>query len=145
MRIVVQRVAKARVAVGGETVGRIGRGLLLLIGIGRDDGEEELRWMANKVLNLRIFEDEEGRMDRSLLDIGGEILAVPQFTLYGDVRRGRRPSFDAAAPPQEAEPWFQQFIEELKRSGLRVEQGVFGAHMEVELINDGPVTLILER
>lgn len=145
MRIVAQRVVEARVTVEGETVGEIGQGLLLLVGIGRGDDEKELRWLANKVLDLRIFEDEEGRMDRSLLDVGGAILAVPQFTLYGDVRKGRRPSFDRAAPPQEAAPLFQRFVEQLKQSGLLVEQGVFGAHMEVELLNDGPVTLILER
>lgn len=145
MRIVAQRVAKARVTVEGETVGEIGQGLLLLVGIGRGDDEKGLGWLADKVLDLRIFEDEEGRMDRSLLEIGGEVLAVPQFTLYGDVRKGRRPSFDAAAPPGEAAPLFQRFVERLKESGLRVEQGVFGAKMEVELVNDGPVTLILER
>jgi D-tyrosyl-tRNA(Tyr) deacylase len=145
MRIVVQRVTWARVEVDGEIVGRIGRGLLLLVGIGRSDGMEQLGWLANKVLNLRIFKDEEGRMDRSVSEIGGEILAVPQFTLYGDARKGRRPSFEAAASPQEAEPLFRRFIEELKRSGLVVEQGVFQAHMLVELANDGPVTLILER
>jgi len=145
MRIVVQRVSWARVRVGGETVGEIGRGLLLLVGIGRGDGEEEMSWLADKVLGLRIFEDEAGRMARSLCDVGGEILAVPQFTLYGDVRRGRRPSFDRAAPPEEAEPLFRRFVAELKQRGERVEQGVFGAHMEVELANDGPVTIILER
>jgi len=145
MRIVAQRVVEARVMVEGETVGEIGQGLLLLVGIGRGDDEKELRWLANKVLNLRIFEDEEGRMDRSLLDVGGAILAVSQFTLYGDVRKGRRPSFDRAAPPREAAPLFRQFVEQLEQSGLLVEQGVFGAHMEVELLNDGPVTLILER
>jgi D-tyrosyl-tRNA(Tyr) deacylase len=145
MRIVVQRVARARVMVEGEVVGEIGRGLLLLVGIGHGDGEEQIGWLANKVLNLRIFADEEGRMDRSLCDVGGEVLAVPQFTLYGDARKGRRPSFDRAAPPQEAEPLFRRFVAELEQSGLRVEQGVFRAHMSVELTNDGPVTLILER
>jgi len=145
MRIVAQRVSWARVRVGGEVIGEIGPGLLLLVGIGHDDGKEQISWLANKVLSLRIFAGEEGRMDRSLLEIDGAILAVPQFTLYGDVRKGRRPSFDRAAPPGEAKPLFQQFVEELKQSGKRVEQGVFGAHMEVELLNDGPVTLILER
>ncbi|MCR4404885.1 MAG: D-aminoacyl-tRNA deacylase [Candidatus Acetothermia bacterium] len=145
MRVVVQRVARARVAVGEQIVGRIGRGLLLLVGIGRGDGPEQLRWMANKVVNLRIFEDKQGQMNRALLEVGGEILAVPQFTLYGDARKGRRPSFEAAAPPEVAEPLFGQFVEELRRSGLTVAQGVFQAHMLVELANDGPVTLILER
>lgn len=145
MRIVVQRVAWARVAVEGKTVGQIGRGLLLLVGIGRGDGMEEVCWLANKVLNLRIFEDTAGHMERSLLEVGGEVLAVPQFTLYGDARKGRRPSFEAAAPPEEAEPLFRRFIEELEQSGLRVAQGVFQAHMLVELGNDGPVTLLLER
>lgn len=145
MRILVQRVAWARVEVEGEIIGQIGRGLLLLVGIGRGDGPEQLRWLANKVLNLRIFEDEEGQMNRSLLELGGAVLAVPQFTLYGDARKGRRPSFEGAAPPEEAEPLFRLFIAELKRSGLTVAQGVFGAHMLVQLANDGPVTLLLER
>ncbi|MGQ9477290.1 MAG: D-aminoacyl-tRNA deacylase [Candidatus Bipolaricaulia bacterium] len=146
MRIVVQRVAWARVQVEGKTVGQIvGPGLLLLVGIGRGDTEGSLRWLANKVLNLRIFEGERGKMDRSVLEVGGEILVVSQFTLYGDVQKGRRPSFEGAAPPEEAEPLFQRFVEELKRSGLKVEQGVFQARMLIELANDGPVTLVLER
>ena len=145
MRIVVQRVTGARVMVEGRAVAEIGPGLLLLVGIGRGDGKEGISWLAQKILNLRVFADEQGRMDRSLLDIKGEILVVSQFTLYGDVRKGRRPSFDGAAPPQEAAPLFRQFIEELRQSGPRVEQGIFGAHMAVELVNDGPVTLILER
>lgn len=145
MRIVVQRVAWARVQVEGKTVGQIGPGLLLLVGFGRGEAEESLAWLANKVLNLRIFEDEEGRMNRSVLEVGGELLVVPQFTLYGDVQKGRRPSFDAAAKPGEAEPLFRRFVEELKRSGLKVEQGVFQAHMLIELANDGPVTFVLER
>ncbi len=145
MRIVVQRVAWARVQVEGKTVSQIGPGLLLLVGIGRGDTEESLRWLANKALNLRIFEGERGRMDRSVLEVGGEILVVSQFTLYGDVQKGRRPSFEEAAPPEEAEPLFQRFVEELKRSGLKVKQGVFQARMLVELANDGPVTFVLER
>jgi D-tyrosyl-tRNA(Tyr) deacylase len=145
MRVVVQRVAWARVKVEDKIVGQIGRGLLLLVGIKRGEAGASLTWLANKVLNLRIFEGEEGRMDRSVLEVGGELLVVPQFTLYGDVQKGRRPSFDAAAPPGEAEPLFQQFVEELKRSGLKVEQGIFQAHMVVELANDGPVTFVLER
>jgi D-tyrosyl-tRNA(Tyr) deacylase len=145
MRVVVQRVAWARVKVEDKIVGQIGRGLLLLVGIKRGEAGASLTWLANKVLNLRIFEGEEGRMDRSVLEVGGELLVVPQFTLYGDVQKGRRPSFDAAAPPGEAEPLFRQFVEELKRSGLKVEQGIFQAHMVVELANDGPVTFVLER
>lgn len=145
MRIVVQRVREAQVKVDGEIVGKIGRGLLLLVGFGRGDGGEQISWLADKVLNLRVFGDEQGRMDRSLRDIGGEVLAVPQFTLYGDVRKGRRPSFDRAAPPEQAEPLFRQFAEKLEQSGLRVERGSFRAYMSVELTNDGPVTLVLER
>jgi D-tyrosyl-tRNA(Tyr) deacylase len=145
MRIVVQRVAWAQVVVEEKVVGKIGRGLLLLVGIERSDGREQASWLARKVLHLRIFDGEEGRMDCSLDHVRGEILVVPQFTLYGDIRKGRRPSFERAAPPEEAEPLFQLFIEELQRSGLRVEQGIFRAHMQVQLANDGPVTLILER
>lgn len=153
MRIVVQRVRWARVSVEGRVVSEIGPGLLLLVGIGRGDGPEEVAWLARKIPHLRLFAGESGegqgqgrgKLDRSLLEIGGEVLAVPQFTLYGDVRKGRRPSFDGAAPPGEAEPLFERFVEELKGSGLRVEQGIFRAHMVVELANDGPVTLILER
>lgn len=145
MRIVVQRVAWARVWVEGELVGQIGRGLLLLVGFERGEAEASLAWLANKVVNLRLFENEEGRMDRSVLEVGGELLVVPQFTLYGDVQKGRRPSFDAAAPPEEAEPLFRRFVEELRRSGLKVEQGIFQAHMLVELANDGPVTFVIER
>lgn len=145
MRIVVQRVRWARVTVEGKVVGETGRGLLLLVGFARGDGGEQIRWLTRKVLNLRIFEGEEGRMDRSVLEIGGEILAVPQFTLYGDARKGRRPSFERAAPPEGAEPLFRQFVAELEGSGLRVAQGVFQARMQVELANDGPVTLLVEK
>lgn len=145
MRVVIQRVRRARVTVDGEVVGEIGHGLLLLVGIGREDNEETLRWVAEKIINLRIFEDERGKMDLSLREVGGEILAVSQFTLYGDLRKGRRPNFTKAAPPEEAEPLFERFVQLLKESGLRVEKGRFRAHMLVELVNDGPVTLLLER
>ncbi len=145
MRVVIQRVREARVTVDGEVVGQIGPGLLLLVGIGRGDTEEALRWVAEKIINLRIFEDEDGRMNRSLQEVGGEILAVSQFTLYGDVRKGRRPNFTGAAPPEEAEPLFNRFVQLLRESGAKVETGRFRAHMLVELVNDGPVTLLLER
>ena len=145
MRVVIQRVREARVTVDGEVVGQIGPGLLLLVGIGRGDTEEALRWVAEKIINLRIFEDEDGKMNRSLQEVGGEILAVSQFTLYGDVRKGRRPNFTGAAPPEEAEPLFNRFVQLLRESGVRVETGRFRAHMLVELVNDGPVTLLLER
>lgn len=145
MRVVIQRVQRARVTVDGEVVGEIGHGLLLLVGIGRGEAEEALRWVADKIINLRIFEDESGKMNRSLREVGGEILAVSQFTLYGDVRKGRRPSFTGAAPPEEAEPLFDRFVQLLRASGVRVATGRFRAHMLVELVNDGPVTLLLER
>ena len=145
MRVVIQRVREARVTVDGEVVGQIGPGLLLLVGIGRGDTEEALRWVAEKIINLRIFEDESGRMNLSLREVGGEILAVSQFTLYGDVRKGRRPNFTGAAPPEEAEPLFNRFVQLLRESGAKVETGRFRAHMLVELVNDGPVTLLLER
>ena len=144
MRIVLQRVKQAQVQVEADVVGRIGVGLLLLVGVGKADDAAAVEFLANKVLNLRIFEDEQGKMNRSILEVGGGILAVSQFTLYGDTRKGRRPGFDAAALPQQAQPLFDQFVEKLRQSGLVVETGRFGAHMEVSLINDGPVTFILE-
>jgi len=145
MRVVVQRVRRASVAVDGNVAGRIDTGLLLLVGLRNGDDEEVLRWMAEKVVGLRIFADEAGRLDRSVVDAGGAILAVSQFTLYGDCRKGRRPSFSEAAPPAEAAPLFDRFIEHLRISGCPVETGEFGAMMDVSLVNDGPVTLILER
>jgi D-tyrosyl-tRNA(Tyr) deacylase len=145
MRIILQRVSKAIVYVEGNAVSSIGRGLLLLVGVGREDGEANMTWLAEKCANLRIFPDEEDRMNRSLLDAGGEILAISQFTLYADTRRGRRPSFVDAAPPGEAEELFDRFVEILGRTGLPVRKGVFGAMMDVELVNEGPVTIILER
>ena len=144
MRIVLQRVKQAQVQVDAELVGSIGAGLLLLVGVGKADDFSAVEFLANKVLNLRIFEDELGKMNRSILEVGGQLLAVSQFTLYGDTRKGRRPGFDAAALPEQAKPLFEQFVEMLRQSGLMVETGRFGAHMEVSLINDGPVTFILE-
>ncbi len=144
MRLVIQRVSEARVLVDGKIVGEIGRGLLVLVGVHREDTEQEAVYLADKTVNLRIFEDEQGKMNKSLLDVGGGVLAVSQFTLYGDVRKGRRPSFINAAPPERAQPLFQRYVEALRRHIERVETGRFGAKMQVHLINDGPVTLILE-
>ncbi|MFW6193023.1 MAG: D-aminoacyl-tRNA deacylase [Gemmatimonadota bacterium] len=145
MRTVVQRVSRAAVRADGETVGSIGEGLLVLAGFGPDDGEEELAWMAEKLAGLRVFPDEDGRMDRGLEEVGGSLLVVPQFTLYGDVSRGRRPSFTAAAGPEKAERLHERFLELCRGTGIPVESGEFGAMMDVELVNDGPVTLVVER
>ena len=144
MRAVVQRVSKASVAVGDKEVGRIGPGLLLLLGVSSNDGEEEARYIADKTLNLRIFPDSNGRFDRSALDIGAQILVVSQFTLYGDTRRGRRPSFTGAAPPDQASSLVERTVALIAESGLRVETGRFQAHMAVSLVNDGPVTIMLD-
>ena len=145
MRIVLQRVSHARVTVEGRVTGEIGPGLLLLVGFTEGDGDAELAWMAEKVVGLRIFNDDEGKMNRSLDEVGGALLVVSQFTLYGDVRKGRRPSFVTAARPEVAIPLYERFVERLRGTGLRVETGEFGAMMDVELVNDGPVTLVLER
>jgi D-aminoacyl-tRNA deacylase len=146
MRVVLQRVSRASVAVGGQVTGRIGRGYLLLAGFGRDDDGEVLAWMADKVISLRLFPDEQGRMNLGLEDVGGGILVVSQFTLYGDARKGRRPSFIDAAPPKIAVPLYERFVKLLRATAPGpVETGEFGAMMDVELVNDGPVTLILER
>lgn len=145
MRIVLQRVSQASVQVDGREVARIGRGFLLLVGFGRGDQEEELRFWARKVPELRVFPDEGGRMNRSLRDVGGEVLCVPQFTLYGDATRGRRPGFDRAAPGLEAVALYEAFLRLLQAEGVPIRSGVFGARMAVALVNDGPVTLILER
>lgn len=145
MRVVVQRVTKAEVTVDGESVGRIAQGLLLLVGLTVGDDEDCLRWMADKIVGLRIFRDDDGLMNRSLEDIGGAILAVSQFTLYGDCRKGKRPSFVAAARPEAAEPLFDRFVDLLRERTPEVATGRFGAMMAVELTNDGPVTLLLER
>ena len=146
VRIVLQRVARASVTVDGAVVGRIGPGLLLLAGFTRGDGADALEWMANKVLGLRVFNDPDGRMNLSLQDVSGDVLVVSQFTLYGDTRKGRRPSFIRAAGPDVAVPLYEDFVALLReRAPGRVETGVFGAMMDVELVNDGPVTLVLER
>ena len=145
MRAVVQRVRKASVSVGGGVVGAIGPGLVVLLGVKTGDTEAEARWLANKIANLRIFSDQEGKFNLSALDVGGEALVVSQFTLYGDARKGRRPSFIEAAPPEVAEPLVEKFVEFLRAKGLKVETGRFGAIMLVEIHNDGPVTIILER
>ena len=145
MRVVLQRVSSARVSVGGREVGAIGRGLLLLAGFSPGDDDSTLRWMGEKVATLRIFPDDEGRMNRSVEEAGGGILVVSQFTLYGDARKGRRPSFVAAAAPEVAEPLYDRFVQVLRARGGPVATGEFGAMMDVALVNDGPVTLILER
>lgn len=144
MRLVVQRVTSSRVLVQGNVVGEIGRGLLVLAGVTHADTSEEASYLAGKVVGLRIFEDDEGKMNRSVTDVGGAILVVSQFTLYGDCRRGRRPSFDAAARPEQARALYDEFVRALSAQGVRVAAGVFQAHMQVELVNDGPVTLVLE-
>ncbi|HEX9885400.1 MAG TPA: D-aminoacyl-tRNA deacylase [Longimicrobiales bacterium] len=146
MRVVLQRVRRAAVRVGDRTVASVGQGLLLLVGIHRSDDEATLAWMADRLVGLRVFGDERGRMNRSLEDVGGALLVVSQFTLYGDARKGRRPSFLEAAPPEVAVPLYERFLDMLRlRAPGRVQSGEFGAHMDVELVNDGPVTLVLER
>lgn len=146
MRVVLQRTARAAVRIDGGEVGRIGTGYLLLAAFAPTDDEETLRWMAEKVVGLRLFPDDDGRMNLSLGEVGGDVLVVSQFTLYGDARKGRRPSFVGAAPPDQAVPLYDRFVELLRdRAPSRVETGEFGATMDVELVNDGPVTLILER
>ena len=145
MRIVLQRVSRAKVTVGGRVTGEIGRGLLLLVGFTDGDLDEALAWMAKKVVQLRIFPDDEGKMNRSVEEADGGILVVSQFTLYGDARKGNRPSFIDAARPETAIPLYECFVEMLRATGRPVATGEFGAMMDVELVNDGPVTLILER
>jgi len=144
MRVVLQRVTHAVVRVEGETVGEIGPGLVVLLGIARDDTEEDARYLVEKTTALRVFDDDEGRMNRSVVDAGGALLVVSQFTLYGDVRRGRRPSWIDAAPPDLAEPLYEFFVAEARRSVERVATGSFRRMMEVELVNDGPVTILLD-
>lgn len=143
MRIVLQRVSEAWVRVAGDEVARIGRGLLLLVGVGRGDTEEEVRFWATKIPDLRIFSDDKGKLNKSLREVGGEVLCVSQFTLFGDATSGRRPNFDQAAPAEKALPLYQLFLELLKGQGVPVKSGIFGARMDVGLVNDGPVTLIL--
>ncbi len=144
MRAVVQRVRSARVIVGDEVVGDVGRGLLVLLGVAPTDTAAEVQWLADKVVGLRIFADDDGKMNRSVADAGGGVLVVSQFTLYGDCRKGRRPSFVGAAAPEVAEPLYEAFLNAVKALGVPTAAGRFGAMMQVELINDGPVTLILE-
>ena len=144
MRALVQRVTRARCTVAGEVTGEIGAGLLVLVGATHSDGEAEAGWLARKVAGLRIFSDAEGRMNRDVREAGGGVLAVPQFTLYGDARRGRRPDFVQAAAPERAEPLYERFCSRLAAEGVAVERGRFRAHMSLELTNDGPVTLMLE-
>jgi len=145
MRVVLQRVSRAKVTVEGRVTGEIGPGLLLLVGFIDADGDEAVGWMAEKVVGLRVFPDDEGKMNRSVDEVDGALLVVSQFTLYGDARKGRRPSFIEAARPEVAIPLYERFLERLRASGRPVRTGEFGAMMEVELVNDGPVTLILER
>lgn len=144
MRVVVQRSKQASVEVDGQTVGKIEQGLVLLVGIRHEDTEADIKWMADKVANLRIFEDDEGKMNLSLMDIGGQILSVSQFTLYGDCRKGRRPNFMAAARPEQAESMYEQFNSLLREKGIEVQTGQFGAMMDVKLTNWGPVTLVID-
>ena len=144
MRAVVQRVTEARVEVAGKAVGEIGAGLLVLLGVGRDDTRDDADYLADKTVNLRVFDDDEGKMNRSLSESGGAILVVSQFTLYGDVRRGRRPSYSDAAEPEKANQLYEYFVERLRSFGVKVETGVFQAMMKVSLTNDGPVTILLD-
>jgi D-aminoacyl-tRNA deacylase len=145
MKLVIQRVQHAKVVVAGDMISEIGKGMLILAGVSKKDEESVVKWLANKLLNLRIFEDEAGKMNLSIKDINGEILLVSQFTLYGDCTRGRRPGFDKAALPKIAEQLFEQLYLEIKNSGINVKKGIFGANMKVSLLNDGPVTFILEK
>jgi D-tyrosyl-tRNA(Tyr) deacylase len=144
MRAVVQRVSRAQVTVHGEITGQIGVGLLVLLGVGRDDTEADATYLAEKIGGLRLFEDRDGKMNLRVQDVSGSVLAVSQFTLYGDVRRGKRPSFDAAAPPEKARQLYEFFIEKIRAAGLRCETGRFQQMMKVELANEGPVTILLD-
>jgi D-aminoacyl-tRNA deacylase len=144
MRALLQRVSKCVVSVEGEEVSRIGPGLLVLLGVAASDGERDLDWTADKLINLRVFDDAGGRLNLSLADTGGEIMVVSQFTLFGDARKGRRPSYTAAASPEQGERLYLLFLERLRERGLEPAAGVFGAHMHLELVNDGPVTLMLD-
>ncbi len=144
MKAVIQRVLSASVEVDGKTVGSTGKGILVLLGVEKGDGEKDADWMAEKIAGLRIFEDSEGKMNLSVQDMGGGILAVSQFTLAGNCSKGRRPSFDTAAPPEEANGLYEYFLGRLRQTGIPVETGIFQANMRVSLVNDGPVTFILE-
>lgn len=144
MRAVIQRVSSASVTVYSTITGTIEAGLLVLLGIHKDDGEKEIKWMVDKITNLRIFEDKEGKMNYSLIDTNGAMLVVSQFTLYGDCRKGRRPGYSSAAPPEKAKKLYQQFIDTVKQKQIVTASGRFQAHMDVELVNDGPVTLLID-
>ena len=144
MRAVLQRVTEARVEVAGQIAGEIGAGLLVLLGVARDDATDDADYLAEKIINLRVFDDAEGKMNRSLLDVAGAMLVVSQFTLYGDVRRGRRPSYSDAAEPESANQLYEYFVDRVRGLGLKVETGVFQAMMKVTLTNDGPVTILLD-
>ncbi len=144
MRAVVQRVSRAAVRVGGAVVGEVGRGFMVLLGVARGDGDADARLVADKIAGLRVFEDEAGKMNRAVGEVGGGVLVVSQFTLLGDARKGNRPGFSDAAPPDEANALYQAVCDQLRARGLPVAQGVFRAHMEVELVNDGPVTILLD-
>nr|WP_300092937.1 D-aminoacyl-tRNA deacylase [Sedimentibacter sp.] len=144
MRGVVQRVKRAKVSVDDKAIGQIDHGIMLLLGVEEDDEEKDLEYMCDKVVNLRIFEDEDGKMNKSVLDVCGSLLVVSQFTLLGDARKGRRPSFIQAARPEKAIPMYEKFIDNMIKSGLKTQTGEFGADMQVELVNDGPVTILLD-
>jgi len=144
MRAVVQRVSRAKVTVDGEMVGQIEIGLVVLLGVARDDTEADANYLAGKIVGLRVFENDQGKMNLSVQEVGGSVLAVSQFTLYGDVRRGKRPSFDAAAPPEKARQLYEFFVDQIRAAGLRCETGRFQAMMQVELVNEGPVTILLD-
>ena len=144
MRAVVQRVSRAQVVIDGEIAGQIGLGVLILLGVGHDDTEVDANYLAEKIAGLRVFEDDSGKMNRSVQDVGGSVLAVSQFTLYGDVRRGKRPSFDRASPPEKARQLYEFFVERIRSTGLRCETGRFQERMKVELVNEGPVTILLD-
>ena len=145
MRVVLQRVDHGRVRVDGGIIAEIGLGLVILLGVGPNDGDEQVDYLVNKIANLRIFEDEEGKINRSVLDVGGEAIVVSQFTLYADTRKGRRPSFTDAASPEIASPLVDRFVQRLAQEGVQTQTGEFGAHMLVEIHNDGPVTIWLEK
>ncbi|MCC9599745.1 D-tyrosyl-tRNA(Tyr) deacylase [Stieleria sp. JC731] len=145
MRVVLQRVTEASVKVDGEVVGQIGQGFVALVGIGQGDDAQVVKWMADKTVQLRVFEDDLGKMNRSLTDVGGAVLAISQFTLYGDCRKGRRPAFTDAAAPELANQLYQQYVSAIRDQAVQVQTGIFAADMKVSLVNDGPVTMILER
>ena len=144
MRAVVQRASSASVTVDGEEVARMGRGLAVLVGVGEGDDSDDVSYLARKIAGLRVFEDDEGKMNLSVKDVGADVMLVSQFTLYGDCRKGRRPSFGSAAPPDRAEKLYEELADDLRRKGIEVETGEFKAHMKFDLINDGPVTLLLD-